>query len=386
MERTERPPHVEEGRARSSAVPYGEGGTVDRESAPSEEFRDAVAERIDEDSVDYEVEVDMCAALPTIVHLANPWRDERGRFAEKGHGSFRSPGTLITGELTVADGRRMIDMMYGPRRMAAIEEAQAWREENPYAPSYKAPGGIQSALDYIDQHADTERISDVPDEFKEWWAVDHGDNRRLNRWAKELIGPNYGALYDTVEPDEKFMQAWNEVSTNPAMVQAVEVWGEMPTVRVVGERNMSGLMGQHVAGGIVLRDILTEYSPVSGPLALGEYNVDTSVTGVLRHETGHHIDAAASVVNHPAVTRFDAAFREWGSTGGKATTMEEYEQAKAKGADGLSLYGRTMRSEAFAETFAKVTHPDYDYDAEPPGPVKDMADAVLDILDPEMKP
>ena len=66
--------------------------------------------------------------------------------------------------------------------------------------------------------------------------------------------------------------------------------------------------------------------------------------------------------------------------------MEEYERAKAKGADGLSLYGRTMESEAFAETFAKVTHPDYNYDAEPPGPVKDMADAVLDILDPGMKP
>ena len=131
----------------------------------------------------------------------------------------------------------------------------------------------------------------------------------------------------------------------------------------------------------------------SGPLTVdgSSFGVDQTVGGTLRHEYGHHVHYVAEKQYPAAIERFQAAFHAGQESAGlpRSTNWETKstenwtEDMKAYNNPGSSRYARTNWREAFAETFAKVTHPSYDWDSTPSGPVKDMDDAVLDLLDPE---
>ena len=194
-------------------------------------------------------------SLATIVALANPWRDERGRFAEKG---YSASGASITGqpvrhgEMTRDDARRILDDKIVPRIQHDIALGLAYLEEGGARWDYDGPGGI-GLMQSIHKVTQAEKISDLEyDSDKDMWAALNGDERRLNRWAQHLADTE-NMVYKPMDanPESPSLAQYQkdftaalegavaDMASNPAMSMAIDRYGQVD----ITQRNSAGRPG-----------------------------------------------------------------------------------------------------------------------------------------------
>lgn len=155
------------------------------------------------------------------------------------------------------------------------------------------------------------------------------------------------------------------METNPKIQAAQHTYGDVPVVPFETlPLNAQGIyLGDVIAVADPVEPVVRDTLQTIGP----RFNIDTSMYGTLRHEYGHHVH---SMLPEADRARWQAAVDEWGgelSPDGVNDLVRQITQGEmppsVENVDwGLSLYGRSNVKEAFAETFALVTHPDYKSD------------------------
>jgi hypothetical protein len=288
----------------------------------------------------------------TIEAFANPWRDERGRFAEKGYAAM--PAARIGERFDTIDKRmtrQAIDTIFGPRLLAGNVHDRRFAQFNQKReqdPGYKGEDDFE----------------------KDLAALQDGNNRRLNHWAKKMVEQDAaGVEYETDPEKLAFIdQALADTADNAAMKAAVDLYGEIPVLAVKD----GTLGGSYRYSHIQISGSFAKSRAEAEGLTVGGYLVDRSLAGTVRHEYGHHVEKQMKAT--PAGVAAYEGFRE---------TYRVWKSSAPKG-EGLSDYARKTAGEGWAETFAFVTHSSFDYDRISSGPMKDMVDVVLDTLDPDM--
>jgi hypothetical protein len=323
----------------------------------------------------------------TIEEFSNPWRDEDGRFAEKGHSYVPGAGEYtaqIHNAFDVGYGRAVIDEAVAPRIMKALEDLRAGTIDR------------QSSIDrdliaYERKRADGSKLT--TDFEKNIAAIEDGNNRRLNHWAKKIAADdaigNKPLDLDNVD-DRKFRTQLDEqmavIGDNPAMAMAVERFGKVPIIALaVGDQ--AGFFSSTFIG--MNRPIgNTRATSTPDPLtpdAKGRvWSVDDSIQGTLRHEYGHYVESEMRMLDY--ATKGPSVYTAWekeraGWNAGASTTRTSDPAWLDHDAKGLSAYATTNSQETFAETFTLVTHPSFDYEAHAAGtPVQGMVDSMLDMI------
>jgi len=172
------------------------------------------------------------------------------------------------------------------------------------------------------------------------------------------------------------------VEANPKIRAAEDRYGTVPIVGV--DTLPYGALGVYMTDVIAVNPSAADgFEP--NPLRLAE-NVDLSLNGTLRHEYGHHVHSMLSKVDRE---RWSEAVRAWGGNLGTPEAVNaEADRIRSAGnpdpyeyTKGLSFYGRTNELEAFGETFALVTHPDYD-----PAKVDPRIKAMTGLMEEFVRP
>jgi hypothetical protein len=226
--------------------------------------------------------------------------------------------------------------------------------------------------------------------------TDKPNNRRLNHWAKRIA---HGIGQDHYPPDDTnpgLNAAVDEAialnSINPKMGAAVTRFGTIP-VSVVKTDHHAAARQLGVGTTVIMNDPLEwgeagDTVDLDGPITGGSgdsWTVSKGLAGTLRHEYGHYVETMVSNGAGPELAepyaRWRAAYQLWNggsnynvSVGTDITAMDD------AGPGGLSKYGRANSMEGFAETFALVTHPDFDRSTIPDGPLADMVDSMLELI------
>jgi len=109
-----------------------------------------------------------------------------------------------------------------------------------------------------------------------------------------------------------------------------------------------------------------------GKYFIGNFNVDSSVEGVFRHELGHHIDHVTNIADG----KFTAAIFE----GMKKQNLDPSKTKERRKyiSDIISSYGSINMGEAFAEAFTAYTHSKYNEKGRPRLPIS--VEKVFDEL------
>lgn len=112
--------------------------------------------------------------------------------------------------------------------------------------------------------------------------------------------------------------------------------------------------------GMIALDGNTDY-PNTADLTIGSMHVDKSITGVLRHETGHLVDYMLAA-NYPQVSDY------WNAL---AFAVHESGQTSML----MSMYADASPKEMFAECFCAFTHPKYK-SGDLPGPIEHFMENI----------
>ncbi len=240
------------------------------------------------------------------------------------------------------------------------------------------------------------------DAEKDYAAMDtliagNPNNRRLNHWAKRIA---HGTGEDHWEPDASHPELNTAVddaiaanATNPRMAAAVNRFGQIPVAVVKTDHNAAA-RALGVGTTVIMNDPLEWGEPgdpveLDGPIVgpSGDaWTVSKGLAGTLRHEYGHYVETMVDNGAGPELAepyaRWREAYKQWnGGNTFNAMVGTDIGKMDAAGPGGLSKYARANSMEGFAETFALVTHPDFDRSTIPDGsPLADMVDAMIDLI------
>ena len=231
-------------------------------------------------------------------------------------------------------------------------------------------------------------MNNIPGEHYGWLSGDNGPleklmdpDPRIRAAAKARISRNASAdvrpyrPYDSDTPDvaevtAALEQKVIETAENPKIAKALERYGPVEHIIPIQSNGRAGgfysrtqnmiaiEMSRNSALGQAERDRRKGQAEAKGGvLALaGGRNVDSGdIATTLRHEIGHHVHAQMETKDPQWKRQIDAEIQSVGRTG-----MESISAYAGGINNGSQLDALGFSREAFAETFALVTHPDFD--------------------------
>lgn len=225
-------------------------------------------------------------------------------------------------------------------------------------------------------------------------GVYHDNPKAIAKMAKAfaeqaaLAGSGGNTPFEPATPETvaNVAAAMHELDANPVFQSVVDRYGK---VQVAAVKNIYGLAsGRYMSNWIAIAEIAaipvhhwtgSEYVEMVGnsaPVKFDGLQVDSSLTGTIRHEYGHHVQSLLTTADDDI---WRAGQNAWGKGQLGTTAMENEAISDNPDSGGISVYARTNGNEAFAETFAAVTHPDFNIANVPPAG-RPLVDAMLKIL------
>jgi len=201
----------------------------------------------------------------------------------------------------------------------------------------------------------------------------HHDPKAEAGMAAQLLAQDAGRY--TASTDQEFIDgveaAAAHLDANPTIKRMAERYGP---VQIATVESADGASARYASNYIVVAEIAS--GNLQAPPTTKALSTDYSLSGTLRHEYGHHVH---SLLTTELDNAWHDAHKAWGKGGLGVDAMEAVAMEANGDAGGISVYARTNYKEAFAETFALVSHPDFDYNAVP-AEARPLVDTMLRII------
>ena len=227
--------------------------------------------------------------------------------------------------------------------------------------------------------------------YEEILGVYRGDPAAMKHMAdrkrSDQEDKDDGAFPVSKDPDRiaTMTKAVAMLDDEPKMKAIVDRFGRIPIV-VVSDLG-HGIAGRYRGNFMQVLGRTAHNTPMAvvrnGKFTGQTKLVDPTLTGVIRHEYGHHVQTMLST---PAKEAWRTARSEWLHGSAEAVKYGHADAAskrKAYKQTGISEYAYQNDHEAFAETFTRVAHPGFKYSDVSPGE-KPVIDVMLKILKGEL--